>query len=252
MRSFKNFKGSDIDRFQSTTTAKSHRSLKAHIIMAKSTMEIPLDIIDNIIAAVGTDKDVLNQCALVSSSFLLPSRKHLFSRITIRSDESCEGILQLLIQNPVILSFVRSITLTEPDWHMFPEWINGTSLLAILRLPFCCLERFSITWRDDDWDFRSEPWDWDCFSSEMEDALSNFILSSTLKTLSLNGITNVPTTFLIAHLTTLELHTLSLNDFCDKNSSSLTQAASKEVAPKASDTVIDRCVWRFGAEHARG
>ena len=217
-------------------------------------MEIPQDIIDNVIAVAGDldDRNLLKQCSLVSSSFLLPSRKHLFSRITIRSDESCEGILQLLIQNPVILSFVRSITLTEPDWHMFPEWINGTSLLAILRLPFCCLERFSITWRDDDWDFRSEPWEWDCFSSEMEDALSNFILSSTLKTLSLNGITNVPTTFLIAHLTTLELHTLSLNDFCDKNSSSLTQAASKEVAPKASDTVIDRCVWRFGAEHARG
>ena len=223
--------------------------------MAK-LVELPQDIIDNIIAAGGDDTDFLKQCSLVSSSFLHPSRKHLFSRITLGSDETCQGIHQFLIQNPVVQTFVRAITLTksQPNWR-----INGTPLLAILRLPFRCLECFSIVFFENDvqavvfWLTDAELWSWSDFSSEMKDALSNIMRSSTLKTLCLNGITNVPSTFLhIAHLRTLELHYLTPNHFCDENSSTLTRAASKGAAPMASSsyTVIDRCVWRFGADHA--
>ena len=225
--------------------------------MAKS-VELPQDIIDSVIAAVGNDTHSLKQCSLVSSSFLLPSRKHLFSKITIRSDETCQGIQQLLVRNPVIQTFVKAITLTEstPRWCTFPEWLNGTSLIAILRLPFCCLESFSILLcePEDEFESNTEFLDWDCFSSETEDAISNVIFSSTLKTLSFNGITNVPTTFFlhIPHLTTLELLSLAPNDFCeeensssDSDSESLTEAASKEVIQ------VDRCVWRFGCEHAQ-
>ena len=227
--------------------------------MTKS-VELPQDIIDNVIAAGGDDTDFLKQCSLVSSSFLHPSRKHLFSRITLGSDETCQGIHQFLIQNPVVQTFVRAITLTEsmPNWRMTPEWINGTPLLAILQLPFCCLECFSIVLREDDeqamtfWlteDVPPDVWDWNDFSSEMKDALSNIILSSTLKTICLNGIINVPTTFFsrITHLTTLELHSLTPDDFCDENSS--TRAASRRVARMASHTVIDRCLWRYREEH---
>ena len=159
--------------------------------MAKS-VELSQDIIDNIIAAGSDDTDLLKQCSLVSSSFLHPSRKLLFSRITIRSNETCQGIHQLLIQNPVVQTFVRSITLTDAmhSWNAIPEWINSTSLLDILRLPFCCLESFSIVIFDDDEDamtfwiteptasdiFDSELWDWNHFNNEMKDALSNIIL----------------------------------------------------------------------------
>jgi hypothetical protein len=112
-------------------------------------MDIPQDIIDNVIAAVGDSDDtrLLKQCTLVSSSFLLPSRKQLFSRITLRSDQTCHGIHYFLVQNPVIQSFVRTIALIEniDIWFSeFPIWMNGTSLLAILRLPLCRLECFSI------------------------------------------------------------------------------------------------------------
>ena len=57
-------------------------------------------------------------------------------------------------------------------------------------------------------------------SSELKDALSNIIHLSTLKTLNINGITKVPLTFLlpVVHLTTLELHSISPNDFYDENS----------------------------------
>jgi hypothetical protein len=228
-------------------------------------MDIPQDIIDNVVAAVGDDKRLLKRCALVSYSFLLPSRKQLFSRITLKSDQTCHGIHQFLVQNPVIQSFVRTITLTEildivrdlrgRDRSKLPVWMNGTSLLAILRLPFCCLECFTITVNR----YACVPhtWDWNAFSSELKDALSNIIRSSTLKTLTINGFAKIPITYLlpIVHLPTLELHSMSPNNFCGENSSSLTLAASKGVAPMASHTVIqvDRCVWHFTSKyHVRG
>ena len=119
----------------------------------------------------------------------------------------------------------------------FPQWMNGTSLLAILRLPFGCLECFSINLGQ--CYTNPKPWDWNKFSSELKDALSNIIHSSSLKTLSLRGITKVPITFFlqIVHLATLELNSLSVDDFFDDNSSSLT--------PMTSHTVIDRFVWRL-------
>ena len=94
-------------------------------------------------------------------------------------------------------------------------------------------------------------------SSELKDALSNIIHLSTLITLNINGITKVPLTFLlpVVHLTTLEkLHSISPNDFYDENSSSLTPAASKGVAPVASYTVIqvDRCVWHGSMDYHVG
>ena len=132
--------------------------------------------------------------------------------------------------------------------------MNPTSLLPILRLPFCCLECFSIVLGLDYW--IRKYWDWNCFISGMKDAILSIVQSSTFKTLSLKGIM-VPTTFFlsIVHPTTLELHSLPLSDFAGKNSNSLTGPASKRIAPMASHTVIDRCVWNFRSrrrEHVCG
>ena len=219
-------------------------------------MDIPQDIIDNVITAVGDDNRLLKKCALVSSSFLLPSRKQLFSKISLRSRQGCKRLHQIFVRNPAIQSFVRSIALTDDAMvasfgALTSDWMNGTSLLAILRLPFCCLEHFSIITCRDEWVWN--PWNWNCFIDEMKDALSNIIHSPTLKTLSLMGITRVPITFFhrIVHLTTLELDFLSPGDFGGENSSSLARAASKGVAPMTSHSVIDRCVWRYREEHAR-
>ena len=217
--------------------------------MAKS-IDIPQDIIDNVIAAVGDDTRLLKQCALVSSSFLLPSRKQLFSKISIGSDQSCQRVHQILVQNPAIQSFVRTITLYAEsklaklaNRNFNPsEWMNGIELLAILRLPFCCLERFSII-------VSREDWNWNEFSSEMKDALSNIMHSPTLKSLSLTRTTELPITFFLhnIHLTTLELFSIAPNDFDSESSGLLMRAASKGVAPQA--MAIDRCVWNFGVNY---
>ena len=211
--------------------------------MAK-LLEIPQDVIDCVVAAVGDDSRLLKQCSLVSSSFLRPSRKQLFSSINLISDQTCQGIHQLLVKDPFIQSFVRTITVEENmECNM-----NGTSLLAILRLPFCHLECFTIR------DPFQICWKWKNFSSELKDALSNIIHLSTLKTLSLRCIPGLPITFFtpIIHLTTLELHFFSPNDFDDENSNPLTWAASKGMAPMASHTVIDQCVWHFRQNYVHG
>ena len=217
--------------------------------MAK--LDIPQDIIDNVIDVVADDTNSLKQCSLVSSSFLLPSRKHLFSRISIRGERSCEGIHQLLLQNPFIQPCVKSITM---NFSRYRQWVDNTSILVILRLPFCCLERFAIylprnsshcQWDAMDWNHDCESWDWNYFGNEFREALGNIMLSSTLKTLSLNGITNLPISFFvyIAPLTTLELDTISPSDFFDDSS-------SLQIHP-ASNGVIERCVWRFRSGYAQ-
>ena len=106
---------------------------------------------------------------------------------------------------------------------------------------FCSLECFSIDVSP--WNLKF--WDWNSFSSELNFALSNIINSSNLKTFSLKGIINVPITFFLhfVHLTKLELHSISPNNFRYDDSSSLTWAASKGVAPAPYHVVIDSCMW---------
>ena len=96
------------------------------------SVAIPQDIIDNIIEAVGDDKRLLKKYALVSSSFLLPCRKRLFSKVSLGRIEICEEFHQFLVENPVVQSFVRKITfkLHRSSWRF--TTMNRTSLIAIL------------------------------------------------------------------------------------------------------------------------
>ena len=216
-------------------------------MMAKS-LEIPQDIIDSVIVAVGEDTRLLKQCALVSSSFLLPSRKQLFSRITLRDAKTCEGIHRFLDQNSIIQSSVEAITLAEDkDSPKYTDLPSSISLPAFLRLPFSHLECLSIMFHHRDLSF-----DWNEFSSELKDALSNIIHSLNLKTLFLRGITKIPTTFFlhIVHLTTLELCYVLPIDSGYEISNSLTRA-SNEVAPKT-HVVIDQFIWHLRHDYDYG
>jgi hypothetical protein len=197
---------------------------------------IPQDIIYNIIEAVGDDKRSLKACALVSSSFLLPSRKHLFSNLSLDLDQACERLHQFLVENPVVQSFVRRITI---ELHRL---LNCTSLIAILRLPFCCLESFSITGSSVE---SQDPLNWNDLSSELKDTLSTVIHSSTLKTLHLKRISVPIMLFLGINLTKLELTDVSSNEFDGKQSRLLTPGPLEGMATTAPHTVVDHCVWNY-------
>ena len=202
-----------------------------------NSVEIPQDIIDNVIAALGNDARSLKQCALVSSSCLNPSRKQLFYNINFGYDvEACHRLHQVLIHNPVIRSFIRRITVDHRHWGF--KLTFDKSLLAILQFPFCHLEELSLSAAN-----------WSHFSGELKDALLTLIHSPTLKILSRTRVNNAPITlFLGVHLTKLHLSSVSFNHSSGEQPSSLTP---KGVATTAPHMVVDRCVWSFW-EPARG
>ena len=123
--------------------------------------------------------------------------------------------------------------------------LNPTSLIAILRLPYSCLESFSIQMSG-----RHPKWNWNDFSSELKDAISSFIHLPTLQTLSLDNI-DMPITLLQGiHLTTLELSEISPKGLDAKQSSLLTPEGMETTAPQ--DMVIDQCLWYFFYKPVRG
>jgi hypothetical protein len=198
------------------------------MVLTTTMTAMPQDIIDSIIEAVGDDDDslrMLKQCALVSSSFLLPSRRRLFSKTTLRSDKACQRLYQLLIDNPVVQSFVRSI-IVELSQKLF-----GPHLIAILRFPFCRLESFSMLNLDlyrSDWTQNRPHW----YTPELMDALSSISHSSTLKTLRICRINAPIMLFRGMHLTKLVLYSFMPNVFGG--------------GLEASDhSVIDQCVWQL-------
>ena len=199
---------------------------------------IPQDIIDSIIEAVGDDKRLLKKCALVSSSFLLPCRKHLFSKIFLGRNRACQRLHQVLVENPVVQSFVRSIII---DLDVL---LDRKSLIALLRLPFCCLESLSIN-GDHGWFFASL--NWNDLSSELKDILLTVLYSSTLlKTLHLIKI-NVPIMFFLDSDINLNKLVMTDLDFAlnELDGRLLTPAASEGVATTASHTVVDHCVYKY-------
>ena len=214
---------------------------------------IPQDIIYNIIEEVANldlslganharyNKRLLKKCALVSSSFLLPCRKHLFSRIILWRVRSCQRLHKFLVENPVVQSFVRSISISLS----FKERLDCPSLIALLRLPFCCLESFSFYGLMK----MRVVVHWNEFSDELKDALSTVIHSPTLKTLCLEKI-RMPTMLLLGiNLTKLKLTALKLwlDDFDGKQSGLLpvTQATSEGLVATAPHAVVDHCVWEY-------
>ena len=106
--------------------------------------------------------------------------------------------------------------------------MDSRSLLAILRLPFRCLESFSI-----------DLWFPSIFSGELElkSMLSNIIHSSTLETLYFNNVSPLP--LLGVHLRTLTLEGIWPNEIRFEKSDPSTLAASENLA---FDTVIDQCI----------
>ena len=187
-----------------------------------SSVVIPQDIIDNIIDAV--DYRSLETCALVSSSFLLPSRKRLFSSVFLVTAPACQRLHQFLVENPVVQSFVRCITIC---WGYRSDFdTSQSSLISILRLPFCYLKSFSMERHSN----------WNNYSSELKVALSNITHSPTLETLNFSELDNMPIALLQdVHLTQLTLQSIS----------PLFDGKQSSVALEASRTVVDRCEWKF-------
>lgn len=134
------------------------------------------------------------------------------------------------LENPVVQSLVRSL-IVNWGYDTPPLQMNGTLLLSILQLTFCCLESFSITVENHS--------NWNDFSREMKDALSTIIHLPTLKTLNFAGM-NVPIMlFQGVCLTKLMLHCVSPQFHLDGEQPwLLTWAASEGAATTTPHTAM--------------
>jgi hypothetical protein len=108
------------------------------------------------------------------------------------------------------------------------KW-NNSDLIALLRFPFCRLHQFTLSlWHESHWNF---------FSSELKDALSAIIHSSSLETLHISHL-DVPMTFFQG----MHVEKLILSS---GQSPLLTTAASEGGATTISHAVVDHCEWNF-------
>jgi len=86
-------------------------------MLSRTSRAIPQDIIDNIVAYLSHDPDSLRKCALVSHSFLSPSRRGLFSSIRVpsrrRPPPSLEHVQNLLSANPEIFNFIQKLNFSR-------------------------------------------------------------------------------------------------------------------------------------------
>jgi hypothetical protein len=113
--------------------------------------------------------------------------------------------------------------------------LHHTALIAVLRLPFCCLQNFTL--------ILLQRLQWNDFSSGLQDALSAIIHSSSLETLYLAYISELPISlFQGIRLTKLMLRAIAFSQF-GRHSASLTVAASEGKATTVSDTVVDQFEW---------
>jgi hypothetical protein len=97
------------------------------------------EIINEIIEALGDEKLWLKNCTLVSSSFLLACRRCLWCKISLRP--GLKGLHQVFVQNPVLQSFVTSITIICHGYRIYDS--SEHDLTAVLRLPFCRMRSFT-------------------------------------------------------------------------------------------------------------
>ena len=71
------------------------------------SFSIPTDVIHDIVDAI-EDREALRQCALVAKSFLIPSRKRLFTDIHVRCSAQSERLYSVLVHNPNIQGYIKS------------------------------------------------------------------------------------------------------------------------------------------------
>ncbi|KAF9457666.1 hypothetical protein BDZ94DRAFT_1272550 [Collybia nuda] len=89
------------------------------------SLPVPQDIISEIIDKLGNNPDALKACARVARSFLIPSRKKLFSAIRLTT-RSARRLLFVLQRNPDISDYILDVTIVTFS-------LANTNLLHILK-----------------------------------------------------------------------------------------------------------------------
>jgi hypothetical protein len=205
--------------------------------MVKS-LSIPQEIIDSIIGKIDVqDKALLKKCALISHSFLHPSRKQLYSFISLNSGQDCQRLCRMDVQTRYLRLFVKTLHISD----VFAESIlNNEYLLPILRLPLRRLETLSVS---------SEEYyvPWDILTDNMREALWNVIHSSPLTSLTLRSILEVPIDLFLGltKLHMLDLDDISLDVLNIPPHVQQIAELSEGTIKTTGDIVVERFRWAF-------
>jgi hypothetical protein len=139
----------------------------------------PQELIDLILGKTDSaDKGTLKLCALVARSFRPTSQKLIFSDLTILPP-GCDRIpaLQRLADvfsaSPHLALHVRTLHLVQPGLYQPCVWMQSDILPAILSV-FTHLESLKV-----------RIYNWDCFSSNCEQAIYALITRSSLSSIEL-------------------------------------------------------------------
>ncbi|KAF8966474.1 hypothetical protein BDZ97DRAFT_686035 [Flammula alnicola] len=189
---------------------------------------LPQEIIDLIIDNVASmkDKNYLRACALVSRAFLGRSRHHLFMNIEVVVDGSTQkrsGRLRKVLQsNPTLVLGIRSFRIYIPNtppksklerkilrtrlvWlyrHTYTKMVVFGRKLGLLRNHFLWLLQTISRAPVETLAVKVEPptLDWNVFSKKMRALLLTIRSNSSLKTLELSSLHDLPASMILATL----------------------------------------------------
>ena len=189
--------------------------------MSQSTVPVlPLDIIENIIDILINDDanglQYVTAFSLVCQSFLPFCRKHIFSSIHIKLDDSythpltgnpySEAFGRLLLKTPAIAKYVRHLNICIIRQDIIRRSYAGSGYL-FGQVPRQLTRLQSLTI----WHSHYPHNDWNNNSSSMQRSLLNLMHLPTLSHLNLRWISNFPISELITctnlkHLSVEEFH----------------------------------------------
>ena len=153
-----------------------------------SELTVPLDVLGHItelLAAPGDDRDSIKSLQNLSQTckFMVPiCRRHLFSSLCLRSTSISERFSDLLLENPDIARYVRSL-----NYRMYnPIRDHELTILNILKVrsPLKSI------------DLSSQGLVWNSFPESIRSSLVSLIQLPTVTHLNINFFTRFPATVL--------------------------------------------------------
>ena len=187
-----------------------------------SITSIPQELIDKIIDQLHTDQDTLKACAVVSRSFLSPSRRHLYYSIdlgdsfTISVQRSLQKLYDILKSHPDIASLIREFhILLVRGPAIFTDWIEEDVLLQGI-LGMTQLQLLSLNGTV----YHSTDM-WDDIPINIQSAVLQCFQSPTLTEVRLNCIGTLPTSVIatLTHVRRLSLRFFAFRDDLQTESS---------------------------------
>jgi hypothetical protein len=141
---------------------------------------IPQDVIDTTIDYLAGDLITLRSCALVSSSCLRASRKHIFSQVQLYTRRATSNLLAVLNQNPNISTLITTLHLPLD----LPGDIASAILLLLKHVLYLVIGH------------ADHHIEWEEMAPELHAVLVSFLKTQVLETVKLTSISDIPPQFL--------------------------------------------------------